>query len=181
MRAQPLEVKRLIDGTDEQRRSHFPMNDFAEEEYGTFMDTLFYYWQSMRMPHSLIPMVSSFRPWEIFSEADMERYHGVDVRPVEPPNFVMREHPGGKVADRCGNISDRPISQFPSRIHAEACSADYNLCRTLGFPQYHEVDQIVCGYSRRYRRLLLPLTDEKGKIVRLAYVVRLLEPVARVF
>ena len=118
MRAQPLEVKRLIDGADEQRRSHFPMNDFAEDEYGTSMDTLFFYWQSMRMPHSLIPMISSFRPREIFSEADMERYHGVDVRPVEPPNFVMREHPGGKVADRYGNISDRPISQFSSRIHA---------------------------------------------------------------
>ena len=72
------------------------MNAFAEDEYGTFMDTLFYYWQSMRMPHSLISMVSSFRPREIFSEADMERYHGVDVRPVEPPNFVMREHPGVK-------------------------------------------------------------------------------------
>ena len=118
MRAHPLGVKRLIDGADERRHSHFPMNDFAEDEYGTFMDTLFYYWQSMRMPHSLIPMVSSFWPMEIFSEADMERYHGVDVRPVELPNFVMREHPGGKVADRYGNISDRPISQFLSRIHA---------------------------------------------------------------
>ena len=112
MRAQPLEVKRLIDGADEQRRSHFPMNDFAEDEYGTLMDTLFYYWQSMRMPGSLTPMVSSFRPREVFSEADMERYHGVDVRPVEAPDFVMREHPDGIVADSCGNISDRPISQF---------------------------------------------------------------------
>ena len=124
MRAHSLEVKRLIDGADEQRHSHFPMNDFAEGEYGTFMDNLFYYWQSMLMPHSLVPMVSSFWPREIFSEADMERYHGVDVRPVEAPNFVMREHPGGIVADRNGNISDRPISQFSSRIHAETCSAE---------------------------------------------------------
>ena len=59
-----------------------------------------------------------------FSEVDMERYHGVDVRPVELPNFVMREHPGGKVADRYGNITDRPISQFSFRIHAEACSVE---------------------------------------------------------
>jgi hypothetical protein len=86
------------------------MNDFAEEEYGTFMDTMFCYWQSMRMPHPLIPRVLDFRPREIFSEAEMERYNGVDVQPVEPPNFVMREHPGGKVADRYGNISDKPIS-----------------------------------------------------------------------
>ena len=99
MRAHPLEVKRLIDGADEQRHPNFSINDFDADEYGTFMDTLFYYWRSMRMPHSLIPMVSSFWPREIFSEADMERYHGVDVRPVGPPNFVMREHPGGKVAD----------------------------------------------------------------------------------
>ena len=133
MRAQPLEVKRLIDGADEQRHPHFSINDFAADEYGTFMDTMFYYWQWMRMPRSLIPMVSSFRLREKFSEADMERYHGVDVRPVELPNFVMREHPGGKVADRYGNISDRPISQFSYRIHASACCASKSLPGS-GFP-----------------------------------------------
>lgn len=34
---------------------------------------------------------------------------------------------------------------------------------------YHEIDQIVCGYARRYKRFMLPLADAGGKIVRLAF------------
>lgn len=157
------------------------MNDFVEEEDGTFLDTMLYFWEAMREPHQLLPKVSNFRPREVFDPRDLERCHAVDVRPVEPPNFVMREHPGGSVSERYGDISDKPISYFPSKIHAEACGAEYDLCRSIGFPMYHEIDQIVCGYSRRYRRLMLPLTDDGGRVVRLAYVIRLLEPVVRVF
>jgi hypothetical protein len=33
--------------------------------------------------------------------------------------------------------------------------AEYQLCKTLAIPMYHEVNQVICGHARHFHRLLL--------------------------
>lgn len=181
MQVQPLDIVRQIDGADEQRRIHFSLNDFAEEEVGTNLDALLYFWQTVRRPGELVPRISAFQPEKVFDKSFITRYHGVDVTPAEAENFIILRHPGGPMSAIHGGMTQKRISEFPSRIHARSCAVEYNLCRSIGFPLYHEIDQIVSGFSRRYRRLMLPLADDDGNIVQLGYGVRQLEPTSRLF
>ena len=64
------------------------------------------------------------------------------------------------------------MSAFPSRIHARATLGEYQLCKQTGQPLYHEFGQVLCGRVRRYTRILLPLSDDHGRVARLAYGVQ---------
>ena len=60
-------------------------------------------------------------------------------------------------------------------MHAQSTMNEYLRCKETRQPFYHEIDQVVCGVVRHYVRLMLPLANTDGNVIKIAYGVRLLE------
>lgn len=165
----PLEVIHAFDGDDEHCRRQFSLNDFAEMEQNSYLDVLFYYWNALRGDGRELPRVESFCPTGVFGPDVLHWIRGVDTTSENPENFLLRDHHSSLPALLPNGLHGRPVTDFPSKAHARATLRDYVLCRRLRSPMYHEINQVVCGVPRHYVRLLLPLVDANGRVVRLAY------------
>lgn len=170
----PLHTLHEIHGDDEQCRRQFSLNTFAERERDSVPDILYYYWDALRGDGRRIPRVHDFRPKETFNAAINLYIRSVDVSSEDPGKFLFRDHHGGPINLVPGGLDGKPMSAFPSRIHVNATLAEYDLCKRLGRPLYHELNQVICGMPRHYTRILLPLADDEGRVVRLTYGLRLL-------
>lgn len=173
VRFQPLDRLSNREGDDEQCRLLFSLNTFAERERDTVPDMLYYYWDSLRGDGRRIPRLADFRPRQVFGPQANLLIRGVDVRAEDPTHFIMRDHPGGPISPLPNGLEGKPMSAFPCRIHVAATLAEYQLCKTLRRPLYHELFQVACGIPRHYTRILLPLADDSGRVVRLAYGLHL--------
>ena len=84
-------------------------------------------------------------------------------------------HPGAYF----GNYSHTALLHHPFRLHAARCAFEYELCKRVRQPIYHEITQTVGSTYRSYVRLLLPTVDSLGKVQKLYYATRYLtEPIA---
>jgi len=72
-------------------------------------------------------------------------------------------------------MADKQLSDFPHREIIEACCIEYLSCKTGMFPVAHHISHDLNGFSRDYVRLLLPLTDQAGRVSALACVSRHLD------
>ena len=181
MNFDPVSVTRRLNGADEDRRVHHSLNTFAECERDTLLDALFYYWQAKRGPRGELPRTETFRPRDVFGKSMIAHCHGIDLSAPDPANFVILDHPDGAMKALHGGMSNKRISEFPSRLQAEACMQEYEMCRRTAAPAYHEIDQIILGFARHYRRLMLPLADAGGQVTRIVYGIRYEEPPVRLF
>jgi len=78
-----------------------------------------------------------------------------------------------------GNYSRTVLLHHPFKLHAARCAFEYELCKRIQQPIYHEITQTVGRYHRSYVRLLLPTVDRSGNVEKLFYATRYLtEPVA---
>ena len=50
---------------------------------------------------------------------------------------------------------------------ATATAMEYNACKHARAPMYHEIEQIIGGVMRHYTRIVLPVADRHGKVVKL--------------
>ena len=181
MREEPLDICRGRDGADETCRLLYSLNSFAERESGSPLDTLLFFWEAMRGDGRRLPLVKDFRPDMVFGPNITNWVHAVDTRVDDPANFVMRDHDNNGVVPYTVRMADRRLAEYPRRLHAEGCMREYQMCRILKRPLYHEIDHITAGVARHYMRILLPLADEAGTVVRIAYGIRLVEQPFRMF
>jgi len=72
-------------------------------------------------------------------------------------------------------MADKQLSDFPHREIIEACSIEYLSCKAGTVPVAHHISHDLNGFSRDYVRLLLPLTNQAGRISALACVSRHLD------
>lgn len=181
MKHDPLDISRGRDGADETCRLLYSLNAFAEQEADTRLDAIYFYWDALRGDGRQLPLARDFRPDLAFDRSTMNWVHAVELRDDNPANFVMRDHDNNGVVPFTVRMADRRISDYPRRLHAEGCMREYQMCRILRRPLYHEIDHITAGVARHYTRILLPLADDSGAVVRLAYAIRLLERPFRLF
>ena len=176
-----LDISRGRDGADETCRLLLSLDRFADREAGTTLDTLYYYWDALRGDGRTMPLAKDFRPGHVFGPGFMNWVHAVETAVDDPANFVMRDHGNNGAVPYTVRMADRRIADYPRRLHARGCMREYQMCRLLRRPLYHEIDHITAGVARHYTRILLPLADERGAVVRLAYAIRLLDPPFRMF
>jgi hypothetical protein len=50
------------------------------------------------------------------------------------------------------------------------------MARERATPLYHEIEQLIFGISRHYRRLILPLADTDNRVNKLVVGVRSVRP-----
>ena len=157
-------------GDDEQCRSLYSLNDLAENEDGSILDTLFYFWDSVRGGKAA-PTVAEFNIETVFGAAFGQKVFTIDTQYENPENFLSLKHPNGSRGPVIG-FEGSPIESHPSRIHRDALKSEYETSKSWITPFYHEINQIICGYPRHYMRILLPLADQDGNVVKLAYAIR---------
>lgn len=140
----------------------------------TAVRSLFEYWRS-RHRNGCLPSEHEFAPKTALNPKDARWVSWVDVTQDNPINFVLHDHPGAYV----GNFSRKALISHPFKAHAVRCAFEYEFCKRMQQPIYHEISQTVGGWHRSYVRLLLPTVGKTGKVQKLYYATRYLaEPAA---
>lgn len=140
----------------------------------TAVKALFRYWQAM-CANGHPPFANDFTPKAKLNPLDARWVSWIDVTQENPFNFILYDHPGAFF----GNHSHKALIQHPFKLHAARCAFEYEFCKRIGQPTYHEITQSVGNCHRSYVRLLLPTVNISGKVQKLFYATRYLtEPVA---
>ena len=181
MKYKPLEKMHQTDGSDDQSRFLYSMNDFAEREPGTLLDTVHFYWDALSGDRGDLPNVTYFDARDLFGADIPDLVSSVDVRSDDPQNYLMLDHPKSPLGPFGGQMINKRIREFPNKLHREATQKEYLICKQTRRPFYHEIDQVIGGISRHYVRVLLPLMDNSGAVVKVAVVLRRLTPSYRMF
>jgi len=157
-------------GDDEQERLEFDLATFAVNEKHTNLGRLFDYYKSLMRAD--LPRATEFQPGLKLDSQTLEKIAWVETVNESPDNFVMQNHPAMPNGTFGAELTGQRLAEFPAEIHADALIVEYNRCRRLRRPMYHEIDQTIGGISRAYRRIMLPLVDERGVVTRVAYAYR---------
>ena len=168
----PIDVVQDKRWGDEQVRSRYSIETFRKRESDSVMDTFYYYWEAIGQGGNAASNFSNFRPFEVFPSSMVSRISWVETSDPNPENFILRNHCGGAMLSLYGSMEGTRLGDYPNRMHRDATMAEYQLCKQLRRPLYHEFNQILAGIPRHYRRILMPLLNERGEVVRIAYSFR---------
>jgi hypothetical protein len=83
-------------------------------------------------------------------------------------DFVFRSH----AAFVHGDMSDKPLREYPYEAHARSLALEYLTCKMIQKPSYYEISQKVGTTLRHYTRLLLPVCGPRAPMTRLYYATR---------
>lgn len=148
-----------------------PGNDGNE---GTAIQSMWERWQSLFTTQGDIPRADKFARFD-------GRAFYTDVSADHPDNFILNQHPDGP----CGQYQGMRLGELPGRLHKEATGIEYSFAKFMRRPSYVDIDQTVLAsqnskhefIKRKYRRLALPLADENGDVIKIAYTCVFFEPV----
>lgn len=150
------------DGECWQTRTDIEAERVCVDQRGSRLVELFWYWQERSMLEDAAPSIANFR----FPNADLP---WVEVQAEDPMNYVIRNHPGSI----CGNWSDTRLAEHPVQMHALSCAYEYLECKERQKPTFLHICQRIFDVERKYTRLAVPLSDEKGDVTRIVFATRL--------
>ncbi|MEK9723215.1 MAG: hypothetical protein VW405_06990 [Rhodospirillaceae bacterium] len=126
------------------------------------------------------PRATQFKP-----EYDLPGLEGrvsyVDVANDDSGKFVLLAHQPSPFLGVGEELTGRPVIDHPLLRNALSCVGEYQRCASAGRPEYALIDQHLTNgrggderiaARRAFYRLLLPLADADGRIVKLAYSFR---------
>lgn len=157
-------------GVDHQERLTYSLDVMAGHERGTALSLYYQYWTSRCDRKHRLPILHNFRPKDDLPSEVAQQVSWIDVTLSDPLNYSLHDHPAGI----CGDWNHRRIHEHASKLHSKACAMEYFFCRNTRAPVYMHIEQKMRGVEREYSRLLLPLINKSGKVVRLAYAWRFL-------
>ena len=166
-----LERKEQRSGDDHQERLMLSFDKMFGRERHSILGMVHDYWMRKRSNPYDLPSVGEFYPKASLLPETAQAISFIDVSADDPFNYVIRDHPN--LTPGFLDLSDRRIGDSPSKMNVEACAKEYTLCISLRRPLYHEIRQSIREASRGYIRLMLPVVDETGAVVRLFYASRL--------
>ncbi len=164
-------LKRLVEteGQDQQERLMLSIDKMLPREQNNAIGQLFEYWRFKSLPNGL-PCVTDFDYKSALSPETLRNISWADVTAEDPFNFITREH---VKLTAFQDASNRRLRDLPSRMHYRACASEYLLSIKMRQPIFHDIDQSVGSISRNYLRLMLPIADESGRVIKLVYAVRI--------
>lgn len=159
-------------GQDYQERLMLSFDKMFSREMHTPLGVMYRHWKNMSTPATQMPDADTFDYKSVLPETVSQYISWIEMRSEDPLNFVLHDHTNQTAFV---NHSDRPIGEHPCRMNGKACAREYMLCVNSAQPFYHEVNQNFGTLRRRYTRILLPLADKNGSIVKMVYGIRILE------
>ena len=100
----------------------------------------------------------------------------IEVNDPNPWNFVFQYHWHTPYPNLGSELSHTRVRDYPCMMHAKALMSEYFLAREHRTPVYHEIEQVLFGISRQYRRLILPMVGAKDDVTGLLVGVRSVRP-----
>lgn len=166
-----LQRRMETEGQDQQERLMLSLDTMMPREKGHAIGQLFDFWKFKAAPDG-VPRIDDFPYKAALPREVLRNVCWADVTPENPFNFVTQDH--AKLT-AFSDASNRRLSQHQSRMHFRACASEYMHSMRERTPIYHEIDQTVGDISRHYVRLMLPVADVTGRVVRLVYAVRIVK------
>ncbi|NKB59336.1 MAG: hypothetical protein GKS00_23685 [Alphaproteobacteria bacterium] len=160
------EIARTSDweGESWQVRTEIMPERVCIDQRDTDLAELFWYWQERLMLEDGVPSIENFR----FPGSDLP---WIELEPEDPMRFVIRNHPANAAT---GDWSNFRIAEHPVSMHAQCCAFEYLDCKERQEPTFIHIDQKILGVHRTYAKLMVPVADKNGAIIRAYYAVRLL-------
>lgn len=152
------------------------MDAFQQREADSPLKVAYAYWQLLK-PVDGMPGVDRFDPKRDLPKNASKVVSWVDVRPENPMRYVFWDHlpsEKSKFGQELSGKTLEEIKEFGLGIHILSCAVEYAACKRFGQPCYHEIDQYIAGERRKYTRLLLPVCDSEGSVVKLFCAYRMI-------
>ena len=166
-------LKRRLEqsGGNQQERLMLSREKMFAREKGNALWVLHDFWHARSLASGQIPLTEDFAYKEILPESVTRYISWADVTPSNPLNFIMHDHTRQTAfADH----SDRRLGDHPVPMNAKACACEYIDCIRGKQPTYFEIDQSFGTISRHMVRLMVPVADSSGAVVKLVYAVRII-------
>ena len=173
----PSEIERYLElsGRDRQRRTRFTATE-ASIDPEEAVSLLYMLWARRYVLLNATPTVAQFEPdITALNESSLSIF-SVDTDFSDPLNFRFSGHIESPLAIHGAALDGRRVCEFPSKIHRQALAREYAFSVQESLPRYDEIDQVLNGWIRHYRRCMVPVTDEHGRVVKLFYAVRRVSP-----
>ncbi|MDP6389461.1 MAG: hypothetical protein QF654_06165 [Alphaproteobacteria bacterium] len=171
-----IENRFEVGESDEQTRIWFDIDRAPIDERGSPLEFLFRYWQEQRLITGGLPRLDTFKPEEAVPADIADCIYYVDARSDSPFNYIFANHIPSPFPTHGSDLSGKRVNDFPSLIHRRGLVAEYYFCVRNQQPRYDEIDQVLNGWIRHYRRILLPVADRGGQISRIYYAIRRVSP-----
>mgnify|MGYP000200240924 CR=1 FL=1 len=172
--ARALETVHGVNGDDAQRRTMYSIE--CIDSNNPQMDALYYFWSTLQHATNGIPHMSDFELEKVAPHADGAFLSWVDSTPEDPRFFQMGRHPFSPIPGMGAELSGKRLMEIPNALHARSVFVEYMRCKQWRTPMFHEIEQIIGGFQRHYYRLLLPLSDDTGRVSRIVYMSHFLTP-----
>lgn len=172
----PLETSFDTSGENIQRRELYSMNDFAESEPPGSTNWLLYRsWSALsqggRLPSMADVLMSDVKVVPIDCQASI-----IEVGDPNPWNFSFQYHWPAPYPHLGSELCQTKVRDYPCMMHAKSLMSEYFMARESRVPVYHEIEQVLFGISRHYRRIILPMVDAKDQVAGLLVGVRSVRP-----
>jgi len=149
------------DAINHQTRIWINAERAAIDNPGSDIAALFRYWRERALIGDGLPLQADFRP-------PLSRVPWLDVETANPLHFQLHNHPAGV----CGDWDSARLAEYPVPMHAKSCAMEYLRCKNRREPAYIHIRQKLLDVEREYAKLLLPVVDETGDVVRVYYAWR---------
>lgn len=167
-----LQRQEEYSGSDYQERLMLSFDQMFGREIDSPLGITYRLWRERCSPVTQMPDINDFDYKQFLPDNVSPYISWIEMRSEDPLNYVLHDH-----TNQTGfvNHSDRPIGEHPCRMNGKACAKEYMICVNAAKPFYHEINQSFGTLRRRYTRILLPLSDKGGSIVKMIYGIRILE------
>ena len=130
----PLDRLHENDGFDDQSRFLLSLNDFAERESSTLLDTIFYYWDALRGGSDKVPNVRHFELRNVFGQNTPDALSAVVTDTANPRNFVLVNHGTSQLGPFGADLEENGFATSQALSMRERPRRNINNANCYGVP-----------------------------------------------
>lgn len=131
------------------------------------------YWQWTARQRALgrTPTIQEMMDGPFADEMERGTLNLIDTTPENPEGFLL-SHLSVTSQRLQSFAAPKPIGELDFKMHARSLARETHTTKLTAEPHVASISQRRAGVNRAYVRLALPLTDETGRVVKIATIVR---------
>jgi len=143
-------------------RYHFTVTSASDID-DDLLQALYGYWSDLRRGRNA-PSVDDIDPIVITSLGLMGLVHIANVESQSPNDYFFQTYGARMSLDGGTDYTGFRISDYNIPLMADLVAFDYFTVKRTALPAYHHVAGMLSGSRRGYKRLILPLTGDRGEV-----------------
>ena len=168
----PKETVTETAGLDEQLREQYSLAAFRDLEQGTVLGRVYEFWESLPRNDSGLPVISDEHLFNGATEDSLQWMSVIDTQSDNPMEFVIQACGKRQLPEYCTDTADICVIDIPCLFHAIQLAIECLTCKHDRSAAYHVINQTIGGRRSHYARLLLPVGDAEGNVVKILHIVR---------